>query len=296
MNVVLAVLILGVVFMAFGVSQPGLTIAKVNRCVIATNVVSQHCQPDSKPAPAMLAGFRPGDHVESVDGVHISSWDQFSEIIRNSVNKRIHVVVQRDGRDVTLTASPTVNVVASLDDPTKTVRAGFLGVSPVIEQQREGLGYTLSTMGSYTKQTGEALLGFPGRIVNVAKAAVGQPRDPNSPMSVVGAGRVAGEVASNDQISVTDRLATLLQLLGIVNLFVALFNFVPLLPLDGGHIAGALYEAVRRAWARLRRRPDPGYADVAQMLPIAYAAASLLIVMGVLLIWADIVNPIKLTG
>ena len=115
-------------------------------------------------------------------------------------------------------------------------------------------------------------------------------------MSVVGASRVAGEVASDDRISVTDRWASLLTLLGVVNLFVALFNFIPLLPLDGGHIAGALYEAVRRGLAKLRGRPDPGYADVAQLLPIAYAAASVLIVMGALLVWADIVNPISVTG
>ena len=114
-------------------------------------------------------------------------------------------------------------------------------------------------------------------------------------MSVVGASRVAGEVASDGQIDVVDKVATLLTLLGVVNLFVALFNFIPLLPLDGGHIAGALYEAVRRGWARLRHKPDPGYADVAQMLPIAYVAASILVVMGVLLIWTDIVNPITLT-
>jgi membrane-associated protease RseP (regulator of RpoE activity) len=103
-------------------------------------------------------------------------------------------------------------------------------------------------------------------------------------------------VATESSIDVTDRWATLLTLLGVVNLFVALFNFIPLLPLDGGHIAGALFEAIRRGIARLRGRPDPGYADVAQLLPIAYAAASVLIVMGVVLIWADIVNPITLSG
>ena len=123
---------------------------------------------------------------------------------------------------------------------------------------------------------------MPERMVGVVKAAFGvEEREPNSPMSVVGASRVAGEVASDDRIAVSDRWAALLTLLGVVNLFVALFNFIPLLPLDGGHIAGALYEALRRGIARLRGRPDPGYVDVAQLLPIAYAAARVLIVMGV---------------
>jgi membrane-associated protease RseP (regulator of RpoE activity) len=80
----------------------------------------------------------------------------------------------------------------------------------------------------------------------------------------------------------------------VVNLFVALFNFIPLLPLDGGHIAGALYEAGRRAVARMRGRPDPGYVDVAKLLPVAYAVAMVLVVMGVLLVYADLVNPVRL--
>ena len=86
-----------------------------------------------------------------------------------------------------------------------------------------------------------------------------------------------------------------LALLASLNLFLALFNFVPLLPLDGGHIAGALWEAVRRGWARLRGSPDPGYVDVARMLPVAYGVGALLLVMGVILIYADIVNPVRLS-
>jgi membrane-associated protease RseP (regulator of RpoE activity) len=113
-------------------------------------------------------------------------------------------------------------------------------------------------------------------------------------VSVVGASRVAGEIASADALDVRDRITGVLALLAAVNLFIALFNFIPLLPLDGGHIAGALYEAARRGVARLRGRPDPGYVDVAKLLPIAYAVALVLIVMGVLLIYVDLVNPIQL--
>ena len=84
-------------------------------------------------------------------------------------------------------------------------------------------------------------------------------------------------------------------LIGGFNFFIGMFNFVPLLPLDGGHIAGALYEAVRRGWARLRRRPDPGYVDVAKLLPVAYVMAGAFLVMSVVLIVGDIVVPIRLT-
>ncbi|MGH3448784.1 MAG: site-2 protease family protein, partial [Nocardioidaceae bacterium] len=247
--------------------------------------------------PALKAGFKPGDEILSVNGTAIDSWSQFSQATRDSADKVMHVVVKRDGATTTLVAHPAVNQLVDNDNPDHFVKAGFLGVTPEQPRERQGVGYVFTTMGDYAKRTGQAIVHLPEKMEGVAKAAVGmQPRDPASPMSVVGASRVAGQVASDDRIDITDRWATLLSLLGVVNLFVALFNFIPLLPLDGGHIAGALYEAARRAVARLRRRPDPGYADVAQMLPIAYAVASVVIVMGVILVWADIVSPVKLTG
>ena len=113
-------------------------------------------------------------------------------------------------------------------------------------------------------------------------------------MSVVGASRVAGEVASADESSAGSTGSPRARPARRGQPVRGLFNFIPLLPLDGGHIAGALYEACGRGIARLRGRPDPGYVDVAQLLPIAYAAALVLIVMGVLLVWADIVNPVRL--
>jgi membrane-associated protease RseP (regulator of RpoE activity) len=106
---------------------------------------------------------------------------------------------------------------------------------------------------------------------------------------------LAGEAASSHDVSMTTKLVSLLGLVAGFNFFIGLFNFVPLLPLDGGHIAGALWEAARRALARLRRRPDPGYVDVAKLLPVAYVVASFLLVMGVVLIVGDLVAPVTLS-
>ncbi|WP_238694450.1 site-2 protease family protein [Nocardioides daphniae] len=121
-------------------------------------------------------------------------------------------------------------------------------------------------------------------------------RDPLGPVSIVGGGRLAGETVSHDVIPGADKAAYLLMLIAGFNFFIGMFNFVPLLPLDGGHIAGALYEAVRRGLAKVFRRPDPGYFDVAKLLPVAYVVGVAMLVMGVVLIVGDLVVPVRLAG
>ena len=143
----------------------------------------------------------------------------------------------------------------------------------------------------------QSLAQLPVKVYGVGKAIVGlEERDPNGPVSVVGGGRLAGEVASHETFPVKDKIVSLVMLIAGFNLFVGLFNFIPLLPLDGGHIAGALYEGLRRAWARVRGLPDPGYVDVAKLLPIAYVMGLAMLLMGVVLIIGDIVVPLHLTG
>src|SRR5699024_4254136 len=143
-------------------------------------------------------------------------------------------------------------------------------ISPTTEYVRQGPVFVLQTMWDYTVATGEAIAHLPQKLVEVTKAAFGAEREQDSLMSVVGASRVAGQMVTIDHTTWTDRFVRVTSLVAAINLFLALFNFIPLLPLDGGHIASAVWEALRRGWARIWRKPDPGYVDVAKMLPVAY--------------------------
>lgn len=296
-NVLIAFVLFGGLFMLYGANVAQTTVATVTDCVIPASEAAKtdrKCEPTDKVSPAKAAGFKVGDKILSFNGTAIDSWDDLTPLIRANTDKPATIVVEREGRQETLTTSTILNQVVEKAGSDKIVSVGFLGVSPEQKVERQDFGFVVDKMGELTVATVHALGNFPEKLVGVAKSIVGGDRDQDSPMSVVGASRVAGEVASNQSLTGGERMAFLVSLLASLNLFLALFNFIPLLPLDGGHMLGAIWEGIRRGFAKLLGRPDPGYVDVAKLLPIAYVAASVIVVMGVLLVIADIVNPIKL--
>jgi membrane-associated protease RseP (regulator of RpoE activity) len=295
MNVALAFLILLTVAATYGVNRATLTVATVPECIVAADATDRSCagQPAS---PAARSGIQPGDTIVAFNGSPVESWVEMSDAIRANLDATAAITVLRDGQRVELAPVNTVITgVPDRYDPGKRVAAGFFGVQPVVERQRGGPVAVVQDMWGMTKQTAVALAAFPAKVYYTAYNLVtGKPRDVYGPMSILGASRAAGEIASTDQIGASAKVASLFTVLGSVNLFVALFNFVPLLPLDGGHIVGALYEGLKRGLARLFRRPDPGHVDTAKMLPVAYLVGSVIAVSGVVLILADIIDPIRL--
>jgi membrane-associated protease RseP (regulator of RpoE activity) len=311
MNLIIAAVLLTGIQVWYGAPEQTTTLSSVSKCVLPVDApASQQCTSTDQAAPAAAAGLQPGDTIVAYDGKQISNWRDVQTAIRAGAGSPSTIVVERNGQHLNLHVTPVAAQRPVLDkngDPVlngdgsiKTTTAGFLGVSPSSEFVPQSITTVPGVLGDYLKQTAGVIVRIPEKMVGVAKAAFGGgERDPNGPISIVGVGRFAGEVASVEsspdlQITLTDRLVNLLQLIMSLNLALFVFNLIPLLPLDGGHVAGALWEGARRQVARLRRRPDPGPVDVARGLPIAYGVATILIGMSVLLIYADIVRPIRI--
>ncbi|CAN5181937.1 site-2 protease family protein [soil metagenome] len=272
-------------------------LSEVSVCVLPYAESGRACTADDPASPAYAAGLRPGDTITSFNGVEVSSWDQLRELVRENYDGSAVIGYQRDAQTATTTTSTTVQARPVSTQDESLTQVGFLGVTPVTHVQTTNGGpiFTLQQMGDMTVRTVEALATLPVKVGEVGLAVIGvQDRAADSPVSIVGGGRIAGEAASADDFPVADKAVLLLSLVAGFNFFIGMFNFLPLLPLDGGHIASALWEALRRGWARLRGRADPGYVDAAKLLPIAYVVASAMVIMGAVLIVGDIVVPIHL--
>jgi membrane-associated protease RseP (regulator of RpoE activity) len=299
-NLVLAFLLFAVVFMGHGVPTATTTVRDVSQCVVAVSAADldkpqRACTAQDPTAPAKAAGILPGDRIVSFNGRPVQEWADISTAIRRNQDGAAVIGVVRDGRELTLRTNTTVSTRPNPDDPERVTRTGFLGVSPTAVNERQDVGFVVTTMADGTWETIKALGAMPVKLYHVARAAVGlEERDVNGPMSVVGAGRVAGELSSASEVPAADRFFNVLLLIAGLNLFLAMFNLVPLPPLDGGPIATTLYEAARRGVARLLRRPDPGFVDSAKLLPVTYVMAGIILVASVVLIYADIVAPVSL--
>ena len=270
-------------------------IAFVPDCVIPASENRTECLKSDPISPAAKAGLERGDVITSFNGVAIADWDQLVELIRANADGDALIGYERAG--VALTASTSTTVELRRDGDSESLReVGYLGITPSTHMVTGGPLYTVGEMGWMTVETAKALVDLPVKVWGVAKAIVGmQERDPESPVSIVGGSRFAGETAALEGFPVKDKAVFLISLIAGFNFFIGMFNFIPLLPLDGGHIASALWEAIRRGVARLRGRPDPGHVDAARLLPVAYVVACCLLVMSVVLIIGDLVVPIHLT-
>ena len=316
MNLLLGIIMVGIVTVGFGAPAQTSTVAEVYQCVVPLGQESQRdpavnngCKPTDAPGPAYAAGLRPGDTIISFNGepVEKTAWLSLTQAIRSHAGESVPLTYERDGvthsTSITpyKTERPVIDddgrAVTNADGTPKTIDVGFIGMGSKVENISQPVSEVLPMVGTQIRSVAGIVLDLPARVLAVGQAAFSDaPRDPNGPVSVVGVGRIAGEISAMDQIGVADKAASLISLIGGLNIALFVFNLIPLLPLDGGHVLGALYESVRRFFAKIFRRPDPGPVDIAKMLPLTYVVAVGMLVMGAVLIYADIVKPVKLFG
>lgn len=299
-NLIFAVILFAVIVMAIGLPTAVPTVGSVSACVLpATAAQGTACSPSDPATPAAAAGLLPGDTITAFNGQPIETWTDLQVGIQAMAGKTVPLTYTRGGVSTTVDVPIVENVLGVYDDRgrlTGTKQGGFLGITAGTEYQTHGLGDAFVMTGDFIGRAAHAVVTIPARIPALWDATFGgAERQMDSPVGIVGAGRISGEILSDEDFTGKERLILFLQLLAGFNMSLFLLNMLPLLPLDGGHIFGAVIEWIRKGWAKLRRKADPGPFDVAKLMPVAYVVVLLFVGLTLLTLIADIVNPVTLS-
>ena len=293
MHFVLAFLLIFGLALGIGIENQNTTqLGTISTCVAAntTQLNNGTCTASDQASPAKLAGLRLGDQVTAFNGKPVSNWNQLGDAIRKApAGSTADITVKRDGKTLTLHAKLA----------TVSGRSGaYLGIAPAVVFQLvnpvRAAQYAGSAFGQVLAGSAKAVGALPGALPKLfskdrGSTAAGQVS------SVVGAAEATGTaVAAN--VGWQFKVSFVLLLIASLNIFVGAFNMLPLLPLDGGHVAVVLWERIRAWFARLRGRPDPGLVDMTKLLPVSFSIFMVLMFFGIALILADIVNPVHIAG
>ena len=275
LHFVLGYLLLFVLFVGIGTSQ---------LLPVVSEVV--------KGSSAQSAGIAVGDEITSINGMKVRDWATDVLIIRNSQGKELTLGIKRNGQDLVIRASATRETVDGKD-------RYILGIMSKVGLKRAGFITSVKNAGLVSrellKQSVASLVKLPSKVPALWGQTVnGDERDPNGLVGVVGVARVSGEALSSAKLSLKERVATFILIIASLNIFVGLFNLLPLLPLDGGHMAVAIADEIRAFLARLRGRARPAAIDVTSLTPITMVVFVILAALTALLLVADIVNPVLL--
>lgn len=241
---------------------------------------------------AASAGILPGDEVTAINGIAVKQWYKDVEAIRQSGGKEITLTLKRDGEVRTITAAP------QLTDVEGTKRY-VLGIINEVGLKKSGFVSSVKNSAIVTKdfvtQSVKSLFQLPSKVPALwGQAVLGEERDANGLVGVVGVARVSGQAVSSDQLDWNERLATFVLIIASLNIFVGIFNLLPILPLDGGHMAVAIADELRALFAKVRKRPRPAAIDVTTLTPITMVVFVILATLTLLLLVADVINPVNL--
>lgn len=289
LHFLLAFLLLILFFSAAGLPQQSTRLAEVLPCIKSSN---QPCSSADQPSPAAKAGLQVGDEIVAVNSAPVTTWAKVGQIIRSSAGKKLLFTVKRDGSSLDISLTPQEYVSGDS-------KFGIIGVISEREVKRLPIGSAIAQsseeFGNIAVGSVRALVALPSKIPALFSATFsGAERDPEGLVGVVGVARVSGEAASSSNGSLAEKFGFFLLIIASLNLFVGIFNLIPLLPLDGGHMAVALFDGYRGVRARRKGLPPPPPFDVTKLMPITLAVIGILAALSVLLLFADIVNPLQL--
>jgi membrane-associated protease RseP (regulator of RpoE activity) len=285
--------------LSFEPTQARPVIGQVTDCVVQKfDLVDgdlRDCQASDPVGPAKAAGLRHGDRIVSIGGKPVTTYGEVVSTVRATPPGPVDVVYVRDGQrrttsvDLVSTERPAIGKTTGATSTVSAIGVQVRYPASVLHHSLlGGLPAATSFTGYNITATFKAIGAFPSKIPKLIDAIGGEQRDPNTPISVVGASRVGGEAV---QIGAP---IIFLSLLGGLNIFIGIFNLFPLLPLDGGHVAIAWYERARSWVAERRGRKDPGRVDYNKLLPLTYLVVIAFGGLTLLTLTADIVNPITL--
>ena len=282
-------LLLAILLVGVGTTGALPTIKEIVPCVPDA---TYKCKTTDPVSPAKAAGLMAGDKVLKVDGKDVKRWGDEISKVRNAPGKPVELTVERSGEVLDLTVIPAAR---KYDGKT----FGFIGIINDVGLVKSAPLKGAADAGRVTwfmlTTSVKSLIQLPAKIPALFRQTfAGEERDPEGPVGVVGVARVSGETAATAGLTFNERIATFLLIIASLNIFVGLFNLLPLLPLDGGHMAVALTDGIRNWIARLRGRAKPAPINVNRLMPITVAVFSILIALTVLLLIADIVNPVHL--
>ena len=290
LHFVIGFILLITLFAGVGVTSVTNQVQKVSECVPQS--ATEVCSATSTPSPAKNAGVLAGDKLVKINGQSFKQWSDAVAVIRANAGKQIQITVDRNGQQIPLTVTPATRMVDG-----KAV--GVLGVineigtvrfNPIVATQKSvkfGCDILSNSINSLIK--------LPSKIPDLlAQTFGGKTRDPEGLVGVVGVARVSGETASTGKLTTNEKIATFILIVASLNIFVGMFNLLPLLPLDGGHMAVAIADGIRNFWASRRGKPRPAPIDVERLTPITLVVFVFMAALSIVLLAADIFNPIRL--
>ena len=295
MHFLIALVIFAFIPLIWGVQQSTTRVGTVSACMVTTGAdagATTNCSGHTSPAAA--AGLTNGDTITSVDGKKVTDATALVDALHALPGGKPATLTYTDasGAAHTTTVTPVTSQDVQRDDGT-TGAGSLIGINLAADTVHQNPFVAIKTSGTQfgtsIKDTFQGLASIPASIPRLFTSTVDHTqRSTSSPVGVVGMAEVSGSLYQQYGLS------SILLLVAEVNVFIGVFNLLPILPLDGGHIAILLYEEARKRVYKLRRRPDPGRVDLNKMMPVAYGFLLFFVCLTVLLVAADVTNPIRL--